>query len=61
MKMFASFQRAMSPEVLSLDIDGSIDPSNLGPWKNDAPHCAQNLKLTMLANLFLHKTQHMDM
>lgn len=28
------FQRGMFPGVLSLDPDGSTDPRDLGPWKD---------------------------
>lgn len=33
--MFACFQRGMFQEVLSLDLDGSADPSDLGPCKEN--------------------------
>lgn len=63
--MFACFQRGMFQEVLSLDQDGSADPSDLGPGKDD---CRTTLHLVLqlwdavkAGQLILHKIWHMYM
>lgn len=48
--MFSCFQRGMFQEVLSLDPDGSTDPSDLGPWKDY--HGTALLSLSKLLKLF---------
>lgn len=45
------FQRGMFPGVLSLDPDGSTDPRDLGPWKDQ--HLA--LHSVYISNLGLIK------
>ena len=59
--MFACFQRGMFQEVLSLDPDGSADPSDLGPWKDDRTALHSVSQLCQAGQLILHEIQHMYM
>lgn len=55
----------MFQDVLSLDPDGSTDPSDLGPWKDDcrtALHTvAQEFEAIKAGQLILHELQDMYM
>lgn len=54
----------MFQDVLSLDLDGSTDPSDLGPWKDDrrtALHSVLEFEAIKAGHLILHELQDMYM